>query len=143
MKDCGSVGVVTIPERVGAVLEAKEKLTSLNRELGERLKVVVTPSLLGEEPELPGGAVSYTQLSSQKLSTKLPAIDSEEIAFIPYSSGTTGLPKGVCLTHKNIISNLVQLTHKDISDFNATGIFFFSNLQLQAKVDKYQLLVFT
>jgi 4-coumarate--CoA ligase len=28
---------------------------------------------------------------------------------IPYSSGTTGLPKGVCLTHCNIVSNLLQL----------------------------------
>jgi acyl-CoA synthetase (AMP-forming)/AMP-acid ligase II len=28
---------------------------------------------------------------------------------LPYSSGTTGQPKGVCLTHQNIISNLLQL----------------------------------
>eukprot|EP00591_Stephanopyxis_turris_P002734 CAMPEP_0195522998 /NCGR_PEP_ID=MMETSP0794_2-20130614/21709_1 /TAXON_ID=515487 /ORGANISM="Stephanopyxis turris, Strain CCMP 815" /LENGTH=586 /DNA_ID=CAMNT_0040652891 /DNA_START=102 /DNA_END=1862 /DNA_ORIENTATION=+ len=29
--------------------------------------------------------------------------------LIPYSSGTTGLPKGVCLSHGNLISNLLQL----------------------------------
>ena len=27
---------------------------------------------------------------------------------IPYSSGTTGLPKAICLTHSNIVSNLLQ-----------------------------------
>lgn len=29
--------------------------------------------------------------------------------LLPYSSGTTGLPKGVCLSHNNLISNLLQM----------------------------------
>ncbi|XP_077980605.1 uncharacterized protein LOC144435842 [Glandiceps talaboti] len=36
----------------------------------------------------------------------------KDVAVIPYSSGTTGLPKGVMITHFNYISNLEQLrTH--------------------------------
>ncbi|PSM44579.1 4-coumarate--CoA ligase family protein [Streptomyces dioscori] len=33
-----------------------------------------------------------------------------DVAALPYSSGTTGTPKGVMLTHRNIATNLAQLT---------------------------------
>ncbi|MFG3486493.1 AMP-binding protein [Streptomyces sp. NPDC047972] len=39
-----------------------------------------------------------------------PAVDpDEDIAALPYSSGTTGVPKGVMLTHTSIATNLAQL----------------------------------
>ena len=42
--------------------------------------------------------------------TAPPVIDAtNDLAFLPYSSGTTGMPKGVMLTHRNIISNQVQV----------------------------------
>jgi len=31
-----------------------------------------------------------------------------DLAVLPYSSGTTGLPKGVMLTHRNIVANIEQ-----------------------------------
>ncbi|MFF8318950.1 4-coumarate--CoA ligase family protein [Streptomyces bobili] len=33
----------------------------------------------------------------------------EDVAALPYSSGTTGVPKGVMLTHRQIATNLAQL----------------------------------
>ena len=38
----------------------------------------------------------------------------EDLAVLPYSSGTTGLPKGVMLSHYNIVANLTQITHPEI-----------------------------
>ncbi|MFE1749547.1 4-coumarate--CoA ligase family protein [Streptomyces anandii] len=41
-----------------------------------------------------------------------PAVDvdpAEDVAALPYSSGTTGTPKGVMLTHRQIATNLAQL----------------------------------
>jgi acyl-CoA synthetase (AMP-forming)/AMP-acid ligase II len=35
-------------------------------------------------------------------------VDAEEVAVLPYSSGTTGLMKGVMLTHRNLVANLAQ-----------------------------------
>ncbi len=33
------------------------------------------------------------------------------VVVMPYSSGTTGLSKGVMLTHRNLVANLAQMTH--------------------------------
>lgn len=40
-----------------------------------------------------------------------PAIEvgAEDVAVLPYSSGTTGLAKGVVLTHRNLVANLCQI----------------------------------
>ncbi len=42
--------------------------------------------------------------------------DLDDVAILPYSSGTTGFPKGVMLTNYSVVSNLFQLEHPDILD---------------------------
>jgi len=37
----------------------------------------------------------------------------EDLLALPYSSGTTGKPKGVCLTHQNLVANIQQCTLDD------------------------------
>jgi 4-coumarate--CoA ligase len=39
--------------------------------------------------------------------------------LLPYSSGTTGMPKGVCLTHSNLVANLLQF---DIVESLSMGV---------------------
>jgi len=40
----------------------------------------------------------------------------QDVAVMPFSSGTTGPPKGVCLSHFNLVANLCQITSPDVSD---------------------------
>ena len=43
----------------------------------------------------------------------------EDLVALPYSSGTTGLPKGVMLTHHNLVANLCQC--QGMQNFEAFG----------------------
>ncbi len=46
----------------------------------------------------------------------------EHVVVLPYSSGTTGLPKGVMLTHFNLVANVAQLQHVLLYEDNEAGL---------------------
>jgi acyl-CoA synthetase (AMP-forming)/AMP-acid ligase II len=54
------------------------------------------------------GAVPLTELLGAPGPVPSPEIDLDAVVALPYSSGTTGLPKGVMLTHRNLVANLAQ-----------------------------------
>jgi acyl-CoA synthetase (AMP-forming)/AMP-acid ligase II len=61
------------------------------------------------------GAISFASLMKKEGTIPDVEINSaQDIAAMPYSSGTTGLPKGVMLTHRNLVANLLQVEASEI-----------------------------
>jgi acyl-CoA synthetase (AMP-forming)/AMP-acid ligase II len=54
------------------------------------------------------GYDSFDSLLAQGASAPDVHIEPTHVAVLPYSSGTTGVPKGVMLTHRNLVANVAQ-----------------------------------
>jgi acyl-CoA synthetase (AMP-forming)/AMP-acid ligase II len=93
MRDAGARFVCTIPPFLATVREAAARAGCEH---------IV---LLGGEEE---GTVSLSTLLACADAEPVLRKDPDAVAALPYSSGTTGLSKGVVLTHRTIVANVCQ-----------------------------------
>jgi 4-coumarate--CoA ligase len=90
--DSGATRLVTIPAFLETATAAIEN---------SAVKVVY---VIGEAD----GFASVASLNrATPLAEQVP-VDLDDVVALPYSSGTTGLAKGVMLTHRNLVSNIEQ-----------------------------------
>ena len=101
---------------VSTVITQAEFLPTVNR-LKLRLENLRQLILVGEKTP---DAINFSELLSKSpVGERVSEPRPEDVAAILYTSGTTGHPKGVMLTHRNLISNVtasikaIKFTKKD------------------------------
>ena len=94
LKDSGARMLITVPALVEKAREAAAGSGSVEDvvSIGESAGAMEFASLLSD------GNVPYVTVD--------PA---EDVVALPYSSGTTGFSKGVMLTHRNLVANIIQM----------------------------------
>ncbi|MFD5463386.1 4-coumarate--CoA ligase family protein [Kitasatospora sp. NPDC127059] len=96
--DSAARWLITVSPFLPTALAAAELLAAAGRPLAE---IIVLDGAEGHR--------SLADLLAATGPAPEPAIaPGEDVAVLPYSSGTTGLPKGVMLTHRSIATNLAQ-----------------------------------
>lgn len=97
--------IVSDEEILGKVNTVKDEISSLQRVFSfNKIPGVDHWSVI-----LESGVSSANQSEVEAL--KL-AVKEHDLATLIYTSGTTGLPKGVMLSHKNLVSNCVSCTER-------------------------------
>ena len=99
--------IATVPAILPTVQVAAEKAG---------VKKIIAIGSEGESGARGSNLISYKSLLEDSGSLFSPFLvnSKQDTAVLPYSSGTTGFPKGVMVTHYNVIANILQQEHPEL-----------------------------
>ncbi|HEX4900261.1 MAG TPA: AMP-binding protein [Pyrinomonadaceae bacterium] len=101
LRDSAAKFLVTVPGLIG---KAREAATAAG------IETLIVIGDTGSDAEIP-----FASLLAHNAEPPAVLINPrEDLAALPYSSGTTGFPKGVMLTHRNLVAMLCQIQANEV-----------------------------
>ncbi|KAK2580331.1 hypothetical protein KPH14_001229 [Odynerus spinipes] len=104
LKDSETSAVITIPALYPLIKQ------SIQNNPHVKLPIIVVND---GSSQIPSDAIRFDDLVRDDIEefskNEKSIVTAEDDVYLPYSSGTTGLPKGVQLSHRNIVANLTQV----------------------------------
>ena len=94
------------------VLVADDARLDAARDLRERCEALEHVVHAGDAPT-PGDCIAYEALLDDSEPARAPDPPPDTLAAISYTGGTTGLPKGVMLSHGNLVANAKHFLFQD------------------------------
>ena len=128
----GVVAVPTYPPRFHRTLPDRLllRLRAVSKDSGPAF-VLTTARMLDKKENLFREAPEFENmrwLATDELSDELksrwkrPDISGNTVAFLQYTSGSTSLPKGVMVSHENLLHNIAYISHAQKNDNDSVSV---------------------
>jgi acyl-CoA synthetase (AMP-forming)/AMP-acid ligase II len=134
----------TAHELAQQLIDSNAKTLVTSAALADKARAAITDSRRSIELITTDEAPGLRSLASIARDADPPTVDIDpdtDVVVLPYSSGTTGLPKGVMLTHRNLVANLLQVDVIERGDLRALiGVLPFFHIYGMVVVMNFGLL---
>ncbi|MGB9803073.1 long-chain-fatty-acid--CoA ligase [Desulfofundulus sp.] len=114
LQDSEASGIITTSDLYPRVAEVAEQaslkfiITGLYHDYLPEEPLLPLPDTVKGAPQPERNSLTWQEILQENLPPPAVQVKAEQFCFLPYTSGSTGIPKGCMHTHKTVMANLIS-----------------------------------